>query len=66
MRPYTQNPKKSWWLILLGIPFVFLLFPSFYNYEQPALIGIPFFYWFQFLWVFIVSLIMAGLYWVKD
>ncbi len=66
MRPYTQNPKKSWGLVLLGLPFVFLLFPSLYNFAQPALIGIPFFYWFQFLWVIIISLIMACLYWIRE
>ena len=62
MQPPVQTKKYSWLLLLLGVPFVVLLFPSFYNFEQPTLIGIPFFYWFQMLWVVIVSLITAVLY----
>jgi hypothetical protein len=36
------------WNLLLIIPFIVLLTPIF-NRESPELIGMPFFYWFQFL-----------------
>jgi hypothetical protein len=36
------------WNLLLIIPFVILLNPL-YNMESPEFIGMPFFYWFQFL-----------------
>ena len=36
------------WNLLLIIPFVILLTPL-YNRESPEFIGMPFFYWFQFL-----------------
>jgi Protein of unknown function (DUF3311) len=36
------------WNLLLIVPFVVLLTPL-YNSATPALFGMPFFYWFQFL-----------------
>ena len=36
------------WNLLLIIPFIVLLTPL-YNRKSPELIGMPFFYWFQFL-----------------
>lgn len=36
------------WNLLLIVPFVVLLTPL-YNMESPEFIGMPFFYWFQFL-----------------
>lgn len=38
------------WNLLLLIPFIVLLTPI-YNRESPALFGMPFFYWFQFLMI---------------
>lgn len=36
------------WNLLLILPFIVLLTPL-YNRESPEFIGMPFFYWFQFL-----------------
>ena len=44
---------RSWLLWLLIIPFIALLIPQFYNYSTPTFIGIPFFYWYQLLWIII-------------
>ncbi|MBE3560586.1 MAG: DUF3311 domain-containing protein [Ktedonobacteraceae bacterium] len=54
--------KRSWVLWLLIIPFIAFLWPPFYNFKEPALIGIPFFYWFQLLWIIITSVITAFVY----
>ena len=64
----TQTPKKrrSWLLLLLIIPFIALLWPPFYNDLQPTFIGIPFFYWFQLLWVIITAIITAIVYFAGD
>jgi uncharacterized membrane protein YhdT len=62
MQPRPRTRKTSWLLVLTIVPFVVLLFPQFYNFEQPTLIGIPFFYWFQLLCVILVSLLTAILY----
>lgn len=43
---------------LLALPFIGLLWVPFYNQETPALFCFPFFYWYQFLWVPITSLLI--------
>jgi hypothetical protein len=40
------------WNLLLIIPFVILLTPI-YNRQSPEFIGMPFFYWFQFLMILV-------------
>jgi len=41
--------------ILLAIPIVALCWVSTYARETPKLGGVPFFFWYQFLWVFITA-----------
>lgn len=41
--------------VLLSAPFVALLWVGSYAKKGPELWGFPFFYWYQFLWVFIAS-----------
>lgn len=47
---------------LLVLPFIGLLWPPFYNHALPSLFGFPFFYWYQFLWVPITSLLIGLVY----
>ena len=54
--------RRSWLLLLLLIPFIVLLWPPFYNYWEPSFIGIPFFYWFQMLWIIITAILTAIVY----
>jgi hypothetical protein len=39
-----------------------LLWPPFYNFDQPELIGIPFFYWFQLLMVIVTAILTLIVY----
>ena len=48
--------------LLLLIPFLGLLWTPFYNQPLPALFGFPFFYWYQFLWVPLTSLLLYIVY----
>jgi hypothetical protein len=41
--------------VCLVIPLVALMWVSSYSKDTPRLGGIPFFFWYQFLWVFITS-----------
>ncbi len=41
--------------VLLLIPIVALLWVGSYSRETPKLGGFPFFFWYQFLWVFICA-----------
>ena len=50
---------SRWWLALLLIPFVAMLWVGSYAGGAPELAGVPFFYWYQFLWVIITSVITA-------
>jgi hypothetical protein len=38
------------WIILL-LPFIGLLWVPFFNKLEPSLLGFPFFYWYQILWI---------------
>ncbi|HVU69978.1 MAG TPA: DUF3311 domain-containing protein [Ktedonobacteraceae bacterium] len=49
-------------LLLLLIPFIALCWPPFYNFQEPDIGGIPFFYWFQLLWIVITAIITAVVY----
>ncbi len=62
MASRPERKGRSWLLLLLIIPFIAMLWPPFYNYWEPAFIGIPFFYWFQLLWVIITAIITAIVY----
>lgn len=44
------------WILLL-LPFIGLLWVPFYNETLPELFGLPFFYWYQLLWVPITALL---------
>ena len=44
------------------IPFVALLWVPFYNSIEPTFAGIPYFYWYQFLWVVLGVTITAVVY----
>ncbi len=41
--------------VLLALPVIALLWVSSYNRETPRLWGFPFFFWYQFLWVFLCA-----------
>jgi hypothetical protein len=60
----AESPERragAWqWLLLL--PFIALLWLPFYNDREPALAGFPFFYWYQFLWVPLTSLVIYLVY----
>ena len=44
------------WVLLL-LPFVGLLWVPFYNFQEPALFGFPFFYWYQLAWIPLVAIL---------
>ena len=49
----ARRGGSSPWTWLLVLPFVGVLIPAFYNKKDPELGGVPFFYWYQMLWIFI-------------
>jgi hypothetical protein len=59
-----ENPDKrvTPWVWGLLLPYVALLWLPFYNMQEPALFGFPFFYWYQFAWVPLTSLLIYLVY----
>ncbi len=56
----------NWWYLLFVIQFVVALWPPFYNKADPYLFGIPFFYWFQLLWVLVSAILTAAVYFATE
>ena len=53
--PHTDKPKMIAAGFLLLIPIVALMWVPSYTRTDPELFGFPFFFWYQFLWVFLCS-----------
>jgi hypothetical protein len=63
----TEAPNKparprSRWLFLLALPYLGLCFPQIYARATPALLGFPFFYWYQLVWVILTSALLTIVY----
>jgi hypothetical protein len=52
----------AWARLLLLIPFVAVLWVPFYNSLAPVWFGVPFFYWYQLLWVILGAVLVAIVY----
>ncbi|MGF1277227.1 DUF3311 domain-containing protein [Acetobacter pasteurianus] len=50
--------------LLLALPFLGLLWTPLYNRHDPVLWGFPFFYWYQFAWVPVTS-VLIWIVWKK-
>ena len=53
--------RASWWNALLLVPLLMLV-TSIHNKQGPELFGMPFFYWFQFVYVFVGVACVAIVY----
>ena len=62
MLPLMTSRKHNSWFWLLLLPFAGLCFPQMYNRETPYLFGVPFFYWYQFVWVIVATAILGVVY----
>ena len=51
-----------WARLLLLLPFVAVLWVSSYNSVEPAWAGVPFFYWYQLLWIVVGAIIIVFVY----
>ena len=58
----STPPRRTWLPLILLLPYLALLWLPFYSAARPSLLGFPFFYWYQFLWVPITSLLMYAVY----
>lgn len=51
--------------LLLLIPFIATLWIPFYAGKDPEFAGIPYFYWYMFLWI-ILSSVLTGIVYALD
>ena len=42
------NRGRSWLLI---VPVIAMLLPPLFNFREPSISGVPFFYWYLLLWI---------------
>jgi hypothetical protein len=72
-RPARENPgpparatgptrSRYHWYWLLLLPFLALLYPPLYSHLTPRIFGIPFFYWYQAVWLVITAAITTLVY----
>ena len=55
-----RSPNPIWLILLL--PYIALLWGPFYNFTEVNVLGFPFFYWYQFMWVPLTSLLIYVVY----
>lgn len=60
--PAATRTGQRWWYLLLVLPFIAMLLPQTYNVAAPSVIGLPFFYWYQLLWIVITGLLTMAVY----
>jgi hypothetical protein len=60
--PAPPGPRETRWTWLLLIPLIGTLIPPIYNTRDPELIGLPFFYWYQMLWIPISVIVTLAVY----
>ncbi len=56
----ARTGRAYYWLLLL--PFLALLYPPLYAHANPHLWGIPFFYWYQAVWLALTTGICGIVY----
>jgi hypothetical protein len=61
-KPAEDGLRRYWPRLLLLIPFIAVLWVPFYNRSEPALAGVPFFYWYQLAWILIGALLVLMVY----
>lgn len=68
MKPGVITPARVVIALCLVAPFVAMLWVGSYAETDPALMGIPFFYWYQLLWVPISAVLTMIAYqlWRRD
>jgi membrane protein implicated in regulation of membrane protease activity len=68
VKPPVVTPVRVLIAVCLVAPFVAMLWVGSFAKTDPAFIGIPFFYWYQMLWVLISTALTMTAYqlWQRD
>lgn len=52
--------------LLLLIPYLAVLWVPSYNRLEPSIAGIPFFYWYQLLWIVLGAAVLLPVYFAEE
>lgn len=52
--------------LLLIVPYIAVLWVPYFNRTEPALAGVPFFYWYQMLWIVLGAALLWPIYWAEE
>ena len=58
----AQRRRFRWSTLLLFVPYIAMMWVPSYNRALPEIAGIPFFYWYQLLWIVLGSLLLLPAY----
>lgn len=58
--------RRLWWYLLFVIQFAAVCWPPLYNKAEPQMAGLPFFYWYQLLWIVIGGVLTAIVYFATE
>jgi hypothetical protein len=62
MSHQPKPARRPAWNLLFLIPAVALAFPGVYARATPELFHVPFFYWYQFVWIILTGILTAIVY----
>jgi hypothetical protein len=57
--------KRKFVRLLLLVPYLALIWVPFYDRALPDFAGIPFFYWYQLMWIPLGAAFLLPVYWVE-
>jgi hypothetical protein len=60
-KPATKR-RFHWSYLLLLIPYVAMMWVPYYNRVEPQIAGIPFFYWYQLVWIVLGAVLLLPAY----
>ena len=60
-----STARTSLWIVIFLALFAVTLWVPLYNRVEPTLFGVPFFYWFQFIWIIVAAIVTGVAYLCK-
>ncbi len=61
-QPTRARRSPGAYYSLLLLPFLALLYPPLYAHDSPRVFGVPFFYWYQLVWLIVTAAIITFVY----
>jgi hypothetical protein len=61
-----RRRRFRWVHLLLIVPYVAILWVPSFNRVEPAIAGVPFFYWYQMLWIALGAVLLLAVYLTEE